>query len=416
MKKAVFFLRHNNDLDHITPILHKWILTKNIATDIIITSDESFLNDYRIKYLKEISKGRQDIHFHHINNYFRGSFWHWFNNFYSRHSTKLDNYTFIQNRIDTVCEEMYKHFLYGDVLSEPQLLCCFDWTSNYFTNKMVSLFKPFHSTVALPHGDEPYWNIIQKDQEINYKATLVDNLHEEIFDYVAVPNELCSRRYSFMSDRVKTLGSPRYCSEWIPIHDSIKPKLNLGISPVLVQSGAVFPLKVVLFLRNKHWPINWEELRVLVKLIAQFKPILIIKGHSRGAFQEQMFYDNPNIIVDLENKHSASTLIDWADLVLDVGTSTVWEAIQKQKPLLMLDYICGNQTTISQYMPGLAINCRDDLFEHMRKFTKNHQRNLYKEHQRQKFIREMIEKDDQTLNNYCNFLEGLINVETEVKG
>ena len=37
-KKAFFFLRHNNDIDHVTPVLYKWLSTENIPTDIIITT------------------------------------------------------------------------------------------------------------------------------------------------------------------------------------------------------------------------------------------------------------------------------------------------------------------------------------------------------------------------------------------
>jgi hypothetical protein len=354
---------------------------------------------------------RSDISFHHIS-YFLTLWQRWIfklYQYYSRHPTARAFET-IQNEMDDVVHDLFdKNF-------RNTSLICFDWNDSYFTKAVVNFARAINiPTVALPHGDEPYWNTIQKDNEINYKSTLDDNLQEEMFDYVAVPNKLCSRRYSFMPEKVKTLGSPRYCSEWLPIHDTIKPKLRLGMSPVFVQSNTKFPLKIVLFTRNKHWPINWPELKNIINLVAQFKPILIIKGHPRGAIQEQLSFDNPHIIIDYDNISNSSTLIDWADIVLDVGTSVTWEAIQKQKPLLMLDYICGNQTTVSQYIPGLSITCRDDLFEHMRKFTKNHQRNIYKEHQRQKFIREMIEKDDQTLNNYCNFLEGLIDDKSETK-
>jgi len=40
--KAFFFLRHNNDIDHITPILHKWLSTEDISTEIIVTTNRDY--------------------------------------------------------------------------------------------------------------------------------------------------------------------------------------------------------------------------------------------------------------------------------------------------------------------------------------------------------------------------------------
>ena len=54
-KKAVFFLRHNNDIDHIVPVLYKWLSTENVPTDIIITTKQDFLEDF-ISFSSELSK------------------------------------------------------------------------------------------------------------------------------------------------------------------------------------------------------------------------------------------------------------------------------------------------------------------------------------------------------------------------
>ncbi|MCK5030838.1 MAG: hypothetical protein KAR64_05185 [Thermoplasmatales archaeon] len=56
--KAFFFLRHNNDIDHITPILYKWLSTENISTEIIITTNRDLLSDPRIKYIKKYKQAK----------------------------------------------------------------------------------------------------------------------------------------------------------------------------------------------------------------------------------------------------------------------------------------------------------------------------------------------------------------------
>jgi len=413
MQKVIFFLRHNNDLDHITPVLYKWITTKQIPIDIIITSDESLLEDYRIKYLKDISKTYANIHIYHINDFFAGHFWHWFNNFYSRNSTKLDSYDFIRNRINSVVKQLfYNLFNFED---GNQYLVCFDWNSNYFIKFFTALCHVNHiPVVALPHGDEPYFNQLQKDSDVNFAQSLTPYTKRKIFDTVVVPNQLCADHYEFMSDKIEVLGSPRYCDEWIPINDSIKPKV-----PYISQPGNT--LKIVLFLRNKHWPINWPEMINIIKLITQFdRTYLIVKNHARGNETYDITWRHPELNslknMYIDSSLNASSLIDWADLVIDVGTSTCWEAIKKDKPILMLDYVCGNNPTISHYAPKTSITCRDDLFDHIRKFIKNPKRQLISEYQKHKFIKEIIGTEN-ILENYCNFLEKTLNdkPKTEVK-
>ena len=77
--KAFFFLRHNNDIDHIVPVIYKWLSTKKIPTEIIICTDRSFLDDNRIKLLKQFDNAKIS----YINDFFKKkNLSYWFNRFY----------------------------------------------------------------------------------------------------------------------------------------------------------------------------------------------------------------------------------------------------------------------------------------------------------------------------------------------
>ena len=67
LEKAIFFLRHNNDIDHITPVLYKWLSTEKISTDVVITTKRSHLNDPRINYLRKFPQ----VRIFHINDFFK---------------------------------------------------------------------------------------------------------------------------------------------------------------------------------------------------------------------------------------------------------------------------------------------------------------------------------------------------------
>lgn len=51
--KALFFLRHYNDIDHITPVISKWI-ERGYVCDIVMIGKKRFDGDYRIEFLKQL--------------------------------------------------------------------------------------------------------------------------------------------------------------------------------------------------------------------------------------------------------------------------------------------------------------------------------------------------------------------------
>ena len=52
--KALFFLRHYNDIDHITPVIYKWIDSGHTC-DIVLIGNSRFRNDYRIEFLRKLT-------------------------------------------------------------------------------------------------------------------------------------------------------------------------------------------------------------------------------------------------------------------------------------------------------------------------------------------------------------------------
>ena len=57
--KALFFLRHYNDIDHITPVIFKWIESGHTC-DIVLIGSPSTRSDYRIEFLSQLVGVRVD--------------------------------------------------------------------------------------------------------------------------------------------------------------------------------------------------------------------------------------------------------------------------------------------------------------------------------------------------------------------
>lgn len=51
--KALFFLRHYNDIDHITPVISKWIDRGHVC-DIVLIGKARFDGDFRIEFLRAL--------------------------------------------------------------------------------------------------------------------------------------------------------------------------------------------------------------------------------------------------------------------------------------------------------------------------------------------------------------------------
>ena len=407
--KAFFFLRHNNDIDHITPILYKWLSTESIPTEIIIYTDRGFLDDERINFLKQFGNAKIS----YINDFFKKKdIPYWFNRFYFKYDTKFDNlfkkHVFIRRKVDEIIQKIAKR-IFKDT---KKGIVAFDWTVTYFVQQMVKIAKEKgFMTVSLPHGDRPFANFMETTNDLDYSC--LDRYKPyKIFDYVVVPNALCSKRYENYMNKysIKILGSPRYCKEWMNICSKFIPQFDLAESKN--------KLKIVFFLRNMGFPIFWEEVVRTIKLITQFPEVyLIVKHHPRNKQAKKLTKKLIGIYPDIKrkldknlkfmySKGNSSALVNWADLVIDLGTSATWEAIGTNKSVLMPEYLHANCSTVAYYIKGSEVKCRDELYDAIKGFIQNKKLNIYDETERKRFIKEVIDvPDDKVLERYCKFLK-----------
>ena len=133
-KKLLVFLRAYNDIDHITPILYKWLIVTDIPVDVVITSNRSFLNDYRIKLLNQF----QNFTLYHVDD------------FLSKAERKMKNKLQIDRMLDYIMGAINKGII------------VFDWTFRDFVKLVSNSAKERgYKTVSLPHGDRPFYNLIK---------------------------------------------------------------------------------------------------------------------------------------------------------------------------------------------------------------------------------------------------------------
>jgi hypothetical protein len=169
-----------------------------------------------------------------------------------------------------------------------------------------------------------------------------------------------------------------------------------------------------MFLRKSNFSTFWEEVGEVVRIVASFPGAeLVIKPHTRGGWQQSLTKDislrrMPNVSVAGGEVHSIY-LMNWADVIIDLATSVVFEAVKGGKPVMAADYLHAGRSALAEFMPETELRCRDDVYRHIQGFLAHGCNSFYIEEHRQRFLREMIDvggKD--VLSRYVALLEGQV--------
>jgi len=415
--KALFFLRHYNDIDHVTPVAHKWIERGHIC-DVVLMAGGQFRKDYRIVYLESLSgvrvAGIDEIL----------SRWQYFRmgaqkllldrnlrGYLPGIVLRLFDRLLGAEKRTAFWEKIARRILQRSFAGGESGVVAFDWISSNsvfpieFVRAVVATAHGMGlKAVSLPHGDSPHANKLVRVEELR----LVPHTKfaaAEMFDRIVVPNELCASRFRpFVDDsRVAVLGSPRYCNEWLSKLETLLPASPLRKDPD--------KLKIVLFLRKRVFSIFWDEVDRVVRLLTAFPGVdLIVKAHTRGGWRQPLSRNPalrgiPNLRFVAAEVHSAH-LLDWADVIVDIATSVAFEAVKMKKPVLAADYLHAGTSTVAQYIPECMLTCRDDVYAKVDDFLENGCDDFYTEAHRRRFLAEIVDvPDPAVLPRYVDLLE-----------
>lgn len=415
--KALFFLRHYNDIDHVTPVVYKWI-ERGHSCDVVLLGESHFREDFRVVYLA----GLDGVRVAHINALFN-----------RRQSARMRLQKLAQDRnlrallpplvtrlIDRLLgrerrlrfwEKMARLILRRSFSPGEKGVVTFDWISSNsvfpieFVQTVVATAREMGlNAVSLPHGDSPHANLLVRVEEL----TLTPHTKfspASMFARVVVPNELCANRFRPFVDAssVAVLGSPRYCDEWLAKLATLLPD-----NPLQDKPGK---LKIVMFLRKSDFSIFWEEVERVIRLLAAFPAVeLIVKAHTRGGWKQPLSRSVglrrlQNVHFVAAKVHSAH-LLEWADVIVDIATSVAFEAVKCKKPVLAADYLHAGLSTVGKYMPECILHCRDDIYSKVDDFINNGCDQFYVEAHRRLFLAEIVDVPDaDVLPRYVNLLE-----------
>lgn len=409
MMKALFFLRHYNDIDHITPVISKWIESGH-QCDVVLVGNPKFRGDYRIEFLSKLDRTQVA----HIRDLLPPpEFLRWrlqmlllANN--TRHLFLVGRLvgllaqTYDVKRRKPIWQSTASRLLGRSFEGRSGGVVVFDWitrdspVSVEWVETVVATARAMgFGTVSLPHGDSPHANRLIRQGEWSLKPDTLFSA-ARIFDKLVVPNELCATRFRpFLDEQaIAVLGSPRYCDEWLGKLAKLSPTLPT-LSALPSGTGSKDRLKIVMFLRKSNFTTFWEEVEEVVCMIASFPGVeLVIKPHTRGGWRQPLTRNASlrrlsNVSVAADSIHSIP-LMNWADVIIDLATSVVFEAVKAKKPVLAADYLHAGRSAIAHFMPETELRCRDDVYTRISEFLSSGCDSFYIEEHRQRFINEML--------------------------
>ena len=412
--KVVFFLKHYNDIDHVVPVVHEGVTTDAFDAEVLVTTDESYLEDYRLRHVA----GLDGASVGHVGEYGLpavappGS------------GPVVSSLKAVGRRLPTdLPRRAWRRLHAGDrggtgpdlggvgsfveglADGEERVVLALDWlTARTFPARLEFAERVSAAgrelglpVVALPHGDAPYANRLFKKDSLDFDGARDQYRTARLFDAVVVPNRLCAARYEphVPTSRVPVLGSPRYNERWLATLPGLLPDQEPP------SSGG---LNLVFFLRDGNYAIDWAELRRTVELVAGIEGVrLVLKRHTRNVADGLERLGLPNVDVVGDEVHSP-VLLEWADAVMDLGTSVAFEPVMRETPVLEVEYLHPNRSTVASYVGATAMHTRDDLHHAVTRLADD-TGGFYDPAERDSFVRNVVEPaGSDVLGRYVEFL------------
>ncbi len=388
-KKCLFFMRVYNDIDHLTPVAWKMHCLGHDVSVVLLDNNRNLdiLTDPRFLFL--ISECNISVSYYYavkesgfrLPNVNLALFMYpLISKIYRRFLDILDTVVFNDNWAQNVIERL-----------RPDV-CVFDiqkYNPQTIAGKFMKAIKQRGTPIiAAPHGLNIFINhdfAPRPFRSDNVSRLPLRNLPFDIYDIVIEqnPDRLSNvQREGFDLKKVRVLGSARYCHEWISVCKQIyKPYVPKKNCPTDF-------LKIVFFL--PRWDQSVEQLSLLRTLneISDFHDIfLVVKEHTReGAGrlpnhvrQNLMIRKNVEIsdesqssCINCTSKNStyfapSFSITQWADVVINFGSSIGLDALVLNKILLNPIYLHPNVTIFDHYKSSIVIRSSRELVDVIRK-------------------------------------------------
>lgn len=382
----LFFVRHFNDIDHVTPVAWKMHTANHPVAVFCMNPRYNVWNDYRLRFLSRLGVAVNYLHseFDQDRDRIHKSLTTLMHASYATErrmgsskpgpagiSTRLAASCF--GLLGTLFYKMTRSFYYNKKWAHAILertraqAICFDHIlpKRYVVNSFLKAAREMSiPTLSLPHGVLLYTNEDTKPKSTNRRRRSKFGS----FDYILVPNQLRKDlliQTGIPGDKIFVLGSARYCKEWLEQNKRILPR-SIGAEHSISEK-----LKVVFMQSKPQCRVDVQRMSTTFEILADLREIqAMIKPHTRSAGNRHAF--DKIHLADASHILTAE-LCEWADVLLVVGSSVITEALMKGKPALYLKYLHKNTTLFEDLEACWVISDEQELKTALSALQKNRQ-------------------------------------------
>tara|TARA_Y100001958_G_scaffold152612_1_gene138997 strand:+ start:9410 stop:10669 length:1260 start_codon:yes stop_codon:yes gene_type:complete len=375
--KHIFFVRADNDLDHLIPIIDLIFENKKNINFEIVTRDplRDFSDDYRIKYLKKkIEFKISDLII--LNNksfssiqvrFFRSIYWKLL---YSKNYFLSKLYSFIciyiHKYLIILKNKKESKILLNDVFIEkPSTITCDNSVDEFVLKCKKYCVQNKIKLIAFSHSI-PHVN--SKFMKSTFSLFLKKNISTSplsIFDKIFIPNDIIKAKLLYenvQANSLEIIGSPRFFDRWI------NKLVKMSTNNIIKKSNSRKNILLIASKMQEH--INSREIFLLLNsLINDSRFNLIIKPHTRNGRTGLPKKIISNSIV--EYNKSTVELVEESDLVVFWSTSFIYHVISRNKPIFLIKYVYSLPFDFEKYISSWNIYNRNDFVEKINSFYEN---------------------------------------------
>jgi hypothetical protein len=399
----LFFIRAFNDIDHITPIIWKMKQDDYPVAVFCLDPEYDIENDYRLNFLRNndvevaylyhrfdqklgiVHRTLRDLIFksYALQKRLGTTAGH-------RHTVLTRILRHMARRAGWYLFKLTRYLFYNsdwarDILDQTGARAlCFDWIRprQFVVDALICAAKEKRiPALALPHGVYIYTNEFITIESRPLET--FDKLNQ--YDHVIVQNELYKEvmtRFGLEKDKIRVMGSARYCSAWMDQNKKIFPRT---ITLPKQEDGK---LNVVFMTTKVRYRVDTSRLMQTIDLLSRIEGLnAVVKPHTRTT-KEASLYDD--IAIPNMSTSSSVELCEWADIVLVIGSSIIIEPLLQGKPCLYLKYLHGNTTLYEDFGAAWIITDEQQLQEALLRLVTDKKEVPYHQADVNRFLNDII--------------------------
>lgn len=352
--RAAFFLYHFNDIDHIAPVIWRWLEEGHAAWAVLLDPTYSPDKDPRLRLLSEYER-------FYLEPIQEALGLPWAARLFPPQGYGSVGRTWHKIRAGLARVGLSSKLARRWLDRVAPRVCIFEWGAGYTRGRSEFFAAATRSglpRVALPHGLKYYLNqdmtpqmrrILEEGRQIRRNYAVYDafvyqsEYHRDQDVELGMDPAIC-----------RVLGSARFCPEWEKVHTPLYPPFRAARDP-----GE--RTRIVMMVPHWEYNVDKQQTLALIQSLAQEQGIyFVVKEHPREALDlpdsvEAKLAATPAF--ERTRTANSVSLIRWADAVVNFGSSIGIEVIHQGKAMVYPSFLHENRTIYE--ITGACVETRD---------------------------------------------------------